>query len=112
MGDEHTALLVQTEAMLWSQSGDANYWLQAPERQIRVNDLLERQRGGCRSVSVCVPDCNKRPSFNGESLQYGDTVVHAAGAGARGGGSAFRTGTIAEAIMAFQLSLCIIPHFL
>lgn len=102
--------------MLSSQSGDANYWLRAPERQIRVNDLLERQRGCCRSVSVCVPDFNKRLSFNGESLQYGDSVVHAAGAGARGSSwyisSAFRTVTIAEAIMAFQLSLCIIPHFL
>lgn len=39
----------QASASASSQSGDANYWLRAQQRQIGVNDLLESQRGHTRA---------------------------------------------------------------
>lgn len=54
MRDGYAALLVQTLAIQYSQSGDANYWLQAMQRQIEVNDLLESQRGHCGHIFLCL----------------------------------------------------------
>lgn len=47
-------MLVQTSAIVSSQSGDANHWLQALHRQIGVNDLLESQRGKTVFLYVCM----------------------------------------------------------